>query len=123
MNKLPYKLPVTQKEVAETGILPCSHPAEREDDRLIIDHCFECGWMTPSRRESNKLNEIAATRANEEGRLINFVRSGSYTSDKAMSGLHSAELKEMMDSIHELWEWEQSQRLYCKMVQEEEDVR
>lgn len=113
----------TPAEIMCDGILPCGHPAERGDDRLIIDHCFECGWKTRSREEADKLNEIAAARGVAETALIKLIQSGEYTSDETMSGLRSAELKEMMNTIHELHEQEETQRLYCQLVQEEEDAR
>ena len=50
--------------------LPCGHPPYKEDDRYILDQCFECDWMTQNRRESNRLNDIAGQRGKAETKLL-----------------------------------------------------
>jgi hypothetical protein len=35
----------------------CGEPLERDDDRIITDECFSCGWSTPDRKANNRLND------------------------------------------------------------------
>jgi hypothetical protein len=75
----------TPAQIMQDGILSCGHAAEREEDKIILDQCFECDWMTEERRISNTLNSASDERAKAETELIEWCRSnGSHGYDKDM---------------------------------------
>jgi hypothetical protein len=55
--------------------LPCGHAPEVEDDRIILDQCFECGWMTPYRKQANLVNSAAANRGQSDTDLVKWVHA------------------------------------------------
>lgn len=69
----------TPAEIMRDGILPCGHPAYKEEDKIILDHCFECGWATPARIEANKLNEAKGREGAAITELIRFIREENWT--------------------------------------------
>lgn len=104
----------TQSEVMEDGILPCGHPAEHEDDKIIIDHCFDCGWRTPLRAASDDLNDFAESRADAEQRLIDFVRTGNWT-----EGYESGTVIKLAQDAKIAFKDEERQRQIVKEIGEE----
>lgn len=67
------------------GLLPCGHAPEVEDDQIINDQCFECGWMTPHRKQANVVNEAATSRRDEEVKMLKYIRKQPFEEDGGMS--------------------------------------
>lgn len=105
-------------QIMRDGILSCGHPAEREDDKIIIDQCFECDWETEERRLSNVLNDAAADRGAAEIELVTWCREhGENGYDKDMM----AELFERTVRVNLRFGREEAIRAKLKELHDEDD--